>query len=175
MPFALFLAGASQGHPLVQGNIVSNNGGFPDDDAGSMVDEQPFPDLGPGMDLDAGGQPGQGGNETGGDEPGSFIEEMGKPVGPDGVESRVTEHDFQGVLHRRIPLFDDSDVVAHGCKHSFLLPFGYKKRPPLPRGDLSRFHSDCSQTSAASHTGNGGCPEGPTYVQVFSSQRHSIF
>ena len=87
---------------------------------------------------------------------------MGKPVGPDGVETRVTEHNFQGVLHRRIPLFDNPDIIAHGCKHSFLLPFGYKKRPPPDRGDHSRFHSDCSHTSTAAHTGNGGCPEGPT-------------
>ena len=136
MPFPLLFSGAPQGHSLVQGNIVADDGSFSDDDAGTMIDEKSFPDLGTGMDLDAGQEPGQGGNETGRDEPGLLIKEMGNPIGPDGMEPRIAKQDFQSILYGRIPLFDDADIIAHGCKHTSFLPFGHKKRPPPDRGDL---------------------------------------
>ena len=59
-------------------------------------------------------------------------------------------------LMTRISLRMDANI------NSFL-PFWTQKRPPPDRGDLSRFHSDCSQTSTATHTDNGGCPEDPTF------------
>ena len=136
VPLPFFFSGAAQGHSLVKGNIIADDGGFPDDNAGTMIDEESFPDLSTGMDLDTSQEPGQSGNEPSRDEPGSLIKEMGNPIGPDGVESGIAKQDFQGILYGRIPLFDDSDIIAHGCKHKSFLPFGHKKRPPPHRGDL---------------------------------------
>jgi hypothetical protein len=49
-----FLQGRStQDNPLVQQDIVSNLGSFPDDHPCPMVNEQPLANSGPGMNLNA--------------------------------------------------------------------------------------------------------------------------
>ena len=54
VPLALLERDAAEGDALVQGHVVPDDGGLPDDDAGGMVDEEPLPDGGAGMDVAAG-------------------------------------------------------------------------------------------------------------------------
>ena len=54
MTLAVLLTGTSQGHALIQGHIVANNGGLTDDDTVTVIDEKSFANLCTGMDLDAG-------------------------------------------------------------------------------------------------------------------------
>src|SRR5258706_14512927 len=53
MAFSLLVAGAAQGHTLVQQHIVADLRGFPDHYARAMIDEKSPPDRGPRMDFDA--------------------------------------------------------------------------------------------------------------------------
>ena len=53
MALALLITGAAERHALVEQHIVADLGGFPDDHAGAVVDEEPPPDGCARMDLDA--------------------------------------------------------------------------------------------------------------------------
>ena len=53
VPLALLLAGAAQGHALVEQNVVADFGGLADHHAHAVVDEEPAADRRAGMDLDA--------------------------------------------------------------------------------------------------------------------------
>ena len=44
----------AQGDALIQFDIVADGAGFTDDDACAVIDEEAVPDLGAGMDVDAG-------------------------------------------------------------------------------------------------------------------------
>ena len=54
---ALVLAGAAQGHPLVEQAVVPISAVSPDDDAHAVVDDQAAADGGAGVDLNAGPEP----------------------------------------------------------------------------------------------------------------------
>ena len=43
---------AAEGDPVVEHHVVADLGGLADDDAHAVVDEEPVPDDGTGMDLD---------------------------------------------------------------------------------------------------------------------------
>ena len=77
---AHILAGAPQGHPLVEQAVVSQLGGLADDDAGAVVDDQPAADGGAGVDLNAGPEPGPLGQEAGQEFQPVAVEPVGQPV-----------------------------------------------------------------------------------------------
>ena len=52
MSLLSFGAGAAQCHALVEMTIVADLRRLADDDAHAVIDEQPFADLGAGVDLD---------------------------------------------------------------------------------------------------------------------------
>ena len=54
MTFAVFVAGAAEGHALIEGDVVANDGGFSDDHARAVVDEHAAAEDGAGMDFDSG-------------------------------------------------------------------------------------------------------------------------
>ena len=54
MPLASLFAGAAQRDALVEGHVVADLGGFADDHAHAVIDEEAPADLGAGMDLDSG-------------------------------------------------------------------------------------------------------------------------
>jgi hypothetical protein len=53
MPLAVLLAGASEGHTLIEGNVVADDSGFADNDSHAVINEQAAADLRPGMDLNS--------------------------------------------------------------------------------------------------------------------------
>ena len=124
MPFTMFLAGAAQRHALVQRDIVAYDRGLADDHAHSVVDEQPPPDLRAGMDFDAGDQAGGLGQRAGRELPAMDPQPMMEAETPQGVETRVQQHDFKRGLRRGIAVFHGGDVLTHGGKH-FLNAFGH--------------------------------------------------
>ena len=73
---ALILAGAAQGHALVQGTAVSHLGGLADDDAAAVVDEHAGADFGAGMDLHTGEEPPQLGQQPCQKEPFVTVKKM---------------------------------------------------------------------------------------------------
>src|SRR5260370_17201552 len=56
MALADFLAGPPERHPLVERDIVTDDGGLADHHPQTMIDEQTSPDLRPGMDFNSGKQ-----------------------------------------------------------------------------------------------------------------------
>ncbi len=54
MAFADMLAGAAQSDIMEQHAIIANNGGFTDDDAGTVIDKKPRSDPGTGMNFNPG-------------------------------------------------------------------------------------------------------------------------
>ena len=86
MALALLLAGSPQGNSLIQGDIPAQLRRLTDDDAGTVVNKQPLPDGGTGMDLNAGQEPAQVGNHAGNQHPALEIKLVGNTVQPDGVQ-----------------------------------------------------------------------------------------
>ena len=54
MAFSGIFTGTAERHALVERDIVTDNRGFADHDTAAVVDEQAMPDLGAGVDFDAG-------------------------------------------------------------------------------------------------------------------------
>ena len=92
---ALVLAGAPQGHPLVEQAVVSDLRRLADDDAHAVVDHQPMSDLRTGVDLDAGPEPAPLGDAPGQEEPAVPVQPVGHPVVQHGVDAGVQEKNLQ--------------------------------------------------------------------------------
>ena len=95
MALALVLAGAAQGHPVVEQHIVSHLGGLADDDAHAVVDDETAADLRPGVDLDSRALPVPLGLQPGQEIQMVTIEPMGDPVADDGVNAGVQQEYLQ--------------------------------------------------------------------------------
>src|SRR5208282_3209870 len=54
MTFAVLLASAAESDALIQGHVVTDDGGLADDHAETMINEEPSADFGAGMDFDSG-------------------------------------------------------------------------------------------------------------------------
>jgi hypothetical protein len=91
MALALLLAGSPQGYTLIKGNIIAYLSRLPYNHAHTMINKQPFPYTGPGMNLytcekavNLRNNPAQ--------ELKTFApEEVGYPVKEDGMEARVAQ------------------------------------------------------------------------------------
>ncbi len=55
---AVALAGAAERDALVEGDVAADDGGFADDHAGGVIDEEPPAEQRAGMDIDAGEEAG---------------------------------------------------------------------------------------------------------------------
>ncbi|MNF70427.1 hypothetical protein D3C84_523360 [compost metagenome] len=117
MPLALVPAGAAQGHALINSDVVADLGGFTDDDAHAMVDEETSTDLGPRMDLDPG-------------QPATEVRHQARQplqvrapqhrrqtVNPDGVHAGVAGQDFKSVTRRRVSMEYALDIFTQTLKH----------------------------------------------------------
>ena len=65
MALASLLAGAAQRHALVEHHVVADLGRLADDDAHAVVDEEALADLRAGVNLDAGDQTAEVGDQRG--------------------------------------------------------------------------------------------------------------
>ena len=84
----------AQGDALVEFDVPAYYGGFADDDAGGVVDEEAFAYFGAGVDVDAGPSvavlrhdPGDKGNAEG-------VELVGQALDGDGLKARIAEDHF---------------------------------------------------------------------------------
>ena len=92
---ALVLAGAPQGHPLVEQTVVSDLRSLADDNAHAVVDHQAVADGGAGVDFDAGPEPAPLGDAPGQKESMMPVQPMGHPVVQNGMDTRVQEKNLQ--------------------------------------------------------------------------------
>ena len=110
--FALVQTGAAQGDALVDGAVVAHDGGLADDDAESVVDEDPPADLRAGVDFDAGEDAAQVRDEPPRPQPAAAPQSVGQPVHQDGVQPRITGEDLEAAACRRVALVYAVDVFA---------------------------------------------------------------
>ena len=115
---ALADAGAAQGGALVDQAVVSDLHGLADDDAAAVVDDKPAADLGAGVDLDAGPEPGPLGHKAGQEFELVDVQPMGDAIVDHGVYAGIEEKDLQAGARRGVIFL----IGANGFQqtHSFL-------------------------------------------------------
>ena len=93
----------SEGHPLVDSNIVTDRCRLSNDNTGAVVDKEVLSDGCPRMNVDSGLTVRIFCHHSGENRDGPDEELMGDPVGGNGHNSRVAENDLIQVLCSRIP------------------------------------------------------------------------
>ncbi len=111
------LACSAEGDPLIQRDVVADDGGLADHNAHPMVDEEAQADGGSGVDLDS-GQPACDLREEA-REPMSPMapEPVVRAMGPQRVQSGVVEQHAERRRRRRIALAHRSNVFTSAVKH----------------------------------------------------------
>ena len=84
--------------------MVSDHRGFTDDDARAVIDEEVFPDLRAGVDVDSGVAVGILRHDAGNKGDAQAVEFVGHAVDEDGEHPRIAEYDLLPALRRGIAL-----------------------------------------------------------------------
>lgn len=112
MAVAAGFPGTAKGDLMEEGDIVFDDGGFADDDAGGVVEENAGADAGGGVDID-GEDLGINALEVEGDLAASVVPEfMGDAVGGEGKEALVVENGGEEAIGGRVALVDGDNVAA---------------------------------------------------------------
>src|SRR5207248_2243966 len=117
MAFAALIAGAAEGDSLVEQDVVADFGGFADDDAGAVIDEEAPAYGGAGVNLDSGEESADLGDDAGNERHAPDIELMREAVSQNGMEPRVTEKDLEHAFGCRVLPEDRVDLFPDGSKH----------------------------------------------------------
>ncbi len=120
---ALVPAGATQGHALIQRDIVADLGGFADDDAHAMVNEEAPADGGAGVDLDAGHPAPEVGHQARQPFEVALPQGIAQAVQPDRVHAGVAGQHLEGVARRRVSMEYALDIFTQTFEHLSVLPF----------------------------------------------------
>lgn len=112
MAFSFFFTGTAEGYALIEGYVVADDRRLADDNSHTMVDKKSFTDLSTGMNFDSRKEAGDGGNNSGRDEPLAAVKEVSQAVSPNGMKAGITEQDFERVFGRRVAVLNDANVVA---------------------------------------------------------------
>jgi hypothetical protein len=116
MALAFFLAGAAQGHPLIQRDIIANHCGFTDDHTHPMVNKEASSNNGSGMNLDTGEKPGDLRQNPGGQRHPMNPEPVRYPMGPQGLKPRITQQNLHQGFGCGIPFKNGLDVFPNGSE-----------------------------------------------------------
>ena len=107
----LFPTGPPQGHPLVNGDVVSNFRGLADDDAQAVVDKKAVSDFGPRMNLDGRKKAHHVGKPTSQELESLIPQPMVEAVPKDGMDAGVAEKDLPGVSGRGVTLLRNGNIL----------------------------------------------------------------
>jgi hypothetical protein len=110
-------ARAAECHALEQGDVLPDLGGLADDDAHAVVDEEAGPELGRGMDLDAGEEPGDVRQEARGDLPAAPPDRVGEPMAHERVDTRIAEEHLERGARGGVPFTHRLDVAPELRQH----------------------------------------------------------
>jgi len=92
---AVPLAGAAERDALVESDVAADDGGFADDNAGGVIDEEAAAEQRTGMDVDAGEEAGEPRKNTCGQAQLHLPEPVRNAVIPDGPQARIAEHELK--------------------------------------------------------------------------------
>src|SRR5262249_56960603 len=101
MPLAFFLAGPAQGNALVHQHIISDLSGFPDDDAGAMIDKKPTADARSRVDLDTGEKAAELRNHARQQRHTPQVQAASEPIQQNTTDSALTEQNLEPARCRR--------------------------------------------------------------------------
>ena len=119
MPRAAFDQGAilanlealgAQGDGLIKPHAPADDRRFADDDAGSVIDEKAFADLGAGMNIDASLRMGDLGDDPRQHRDAQPVKLMREAMTNDRRDARIAKHDLVVAFGGRIPLEGGADV-----------------------------------------------------------------
>ena len=119
MAFALVLARAAQGDPLVDRAAVADLGGLADNDPHAVVDQDSLADLRAGVYLDAGQKPGKLAEKARRQIGLVLIEPVRGAVHHDGVQTARKQQHLKAVARRRIAFPDGPDILFNRVKHPY--------------------------------------------------------
>ena len=128
MALAFVPAGAAQGHPVIQGDVIADLCGFTDHHPHAVVDKEPTTNLGTRVDFNTGQPAGKRGNNARQLLEVAPPQAMGQTVKQHRMQAGIVEQHFQRVAGRRVPMKYRRNVLAYSIKHSYLVqdlsPYG---------------------------------------------------
>ena len=113
-----FFPGAAERDALIEKAVIPDLGGFADDDAHAVIDEETAADGGAGMNFDAGKPAGGLGNETGNEGDAGLIKRVGEAMEKDGVEAGITEQNLDNTLGGGVFAEDSVDLFLDRSEHA---------------------------------------------------------
>ena len=113
---AVLLAGAAQRDALVHGHVAAHDGGFADDHAGGVVDEETPAEQRAGMNIDAGEEAADLREDARRQAQIVTPKPVRNAVNPHRPEPRIAEQNFKPRARGRIALHHGADVVANSGK-----------------------------------------------------------
>ena len=143
MAFSGIFTGTAKRHALVERDIVTDNRGFADHDTAAVVDEKAMPDLGAGVDFDAGFPSCALREQARIEKVSVLIGFMGAAVTEYRLEARIAEQDFEPAVYCRVSaqycINFFFQIFEHGITE-FLLP-EFPDTSGLPAGCSVPGHS----------------------------------
>ena len=107
---------AAQSDSVEDDDVVADLGRLSDDHTRRVVDEDPSPDGGLGVDVHAGDGAGHGRQDACGGSGAMCPQGMGDAVGPESMHARVRQGNLQGGSGRRIAALSRHEVLAEEPK-----------------------------------------------------------
>jgi hypothetical protein len=111
MPLAFLAGGAAEGCSLIEENIISDFGCFPDNHSSTVVNKETAADSGARMDFNAGKETAEEGKHTGRQPAAVAPQKAGYPVQPEGMHARIAADNFNDTPGGRVP--------ANNCPNIF--------------------------------------------------------
>ena len=105
-----------QGYPLVKPHATAYFGSFAHHHPGTMVDEETFADMGPGMNIDTGEAVGVFRHDTRHQGNPLPQELVGQTIDRDGEKARITEDDFIITLGSRVPFVSGTHILGNTAR-----------------------------------------------------------
>lgn len=168
MAVAPLLAGAAERHVLEYGDVVLDDGGRADHEAGRMVQEDAAADPGGGVDIRLEGLRGAALQVKGEILTPLAPEPMGQPVRLDRMEALEVEQGLEGTRHDGVAIQHGIDVgpegvangriMLHGLMEDLLYDIGGNRSMAQARGDAvdhRRFEVRLVQNGAQQETAQG--------------------
>jgi hypothetical protein len=117
MALAFFLAGAAQGNALVNEHVVADLGRLADHHAHAVVNEETPPDASARVDFDSCEPAAELGDETRNQRYAPAPELVRQPVQQDGMETGITQQDFENAACCGVFAKDRLDLLFDGAEH----------------------------------------------------------
>ena len=105
-------------HSLIQAHVAANDRGLADDDAGAVVDEEAFADLGARMNVDPCRRMRDLGDHPRQQRRAELVKNMRQPLVNDRRDARIADQHFVDAVRRRIAVECGADIGVEQGAHA---------------------------------------------------------